>query len=78
MASALKPSVFHFLPCKIVRTFFCEKKTIFFSLSVEILRCVSPESMLELYLDMVSVFGTGKTEMEKETRIRRNALEQIS
>ena len=72
MASALKPSVFLF-SCN-SKNFFA-KKTIFFSLSVEILRCVSPESMLELYLDMV---WNRKTEMEKETRIRRNALEQIS
>ena len=57
MASALKPSVFLF-SCN-SKNFFA-KKTIFFSLSVEILRCVSPESMLELYFDMVSVFGTEK------------------
>ena len=38
MASALKPSVFLF-PCN-SKSFFA-KKTIFFSLSVEILRCVS-------------------------------------
>lgn len=58
MARVLKHSVFSFFPCS-SKNFFA-KKTIFFSLSVEILRCVSPESMLELYLDMVSVFGTEK------------------
>ena len=68
MASALKPSVFLF-SCN-SKNFFA-KKTIFFSLSVEILRCVSPESMLELYLDMVSVFGTngdGERNENKEER----------
>ena len=63
MASALKPSVFLF-PCNSKSLF--AKKTIFFSLSVEILRCVSPESMLELYLDMVSVFGTEKRRWRKK------------
>ena len=63
MASALKPSVFLF-PCN-SKSFFA-KKTIFFSLSVEILRCVSPESMLELYLDMVSVFGRERNENKEE------------
>lgn len=63
MASALKSSVFLF-PCN-SKSFFA-KKTIFFSLSVEILRCVSPESMLELYLDMVSVFGTEKRRWRKK------------
>ena len=63
VASALKPSVFLF-SCN-SKNFFA-KKTIFFSLSVEILRCVSPESMLELYLNMVSVFGTEKRRWRKK------------
>lgn len=50
----------------------------FFAFSGKIPRCVSGESMLQSYIDMVSFPGEGKgADTEKIYEIRRNALEQI-